>query len=413
MAIADTQGDNLKYEMEEEAGAGARIKVIGVGGAGCNAVSRLVVAGLGGVEFYAMDTDHQALSACQAPRKLQLGAKITRGLGTGSNWEIGRQAALENTDAIVELLQGADMVFVSAGLGGGTGTGAVPVIASLARELEALTVAVVTKPFAFEGPRRMRLAEEGLANLASAADTVITIPNERLLKLVPRGASFLDAFKLADDLLRQAVEGVSDIINTTGAINRDFSDIRTVMLGTGYAMMGTAVAKGEGAAVEAARQAISCPLLEDTRIAGARRILVNITGSSKLGFHEVNEACAIVRDAAEFDDVQLNFGLVLDESMGDSVKVTVIATGVQPAEAVAPEQRTATPVVRVGEPVVAPLPPAPEPEPEPDPPPPAVEELEPEPDPEPELSLIDDADPPIDMDDLDTPAYLRQGRLLS
>jgi cell division protein FtsZ len=405
MAIVDTQADNLKYEMEEEAGIGARIKVIGVGGAGCNAVSRLVVAGLGGVEFHAMDTDHQALSACQAPNKLQLGAKITRGLGAGSNWEIGRQAALENTDAIVEILQGADMVFVSAGLGGGTGSGAVPVIASLARELEALTVAVVTKPFAFEGPRRLRLAEEALANLASAADTVITIPNERLLKLVPRGASFSEAFKLADDLLRQAVQGIGDIINTTGAINRDFADIRAVMLGMGYAMMGTAVARGEGAAVEAARQAISCPLLEDTRIAGARRILINITGSSKLGFHEVNEACAIVRDAAEFEDVQLSFGLILDESMQDSVKVTVIATGVQPAEAVVPERRAVAPVAPVAsvqEPIVEPFQPAP------DPPPLVVE-----PDPEPEPSLIDDTDPPLDMDDLDTPAYLRQGRLLN
>jgi cell division protein FtsZ len=397
--MADTQVDDLKYEMEEEAGMGARIKVIGVGGAGCNAVSRLVVAGLGGVEFHAMDTDHQALSACKAPHKLQLGAKITRGLGTGSDCEIGRQAALENTDAIVELLQCADMVFVAAGLGGGTGTGAVSVIASLARELEALTVAVVTKPFAFEGLRRLRVAEEALASLASAADTVITIPNERLLSLAPRGTSFFEAFKMADDLLRQAVEGISDIINTTGAINRDFADIRAVMLGMGCAMMGTAAAKGEGAAVEAARQAINCPLLEDTRIAGARRILINITGSSKLGFHEVNEACAIVRDAAEFEDVQLSFGLVLDESMQDSVKVTVIATGVQPAEAAVPERRAATPVVRAREPIVE----APQPAPEP---PPAVAE----PAPQPQPSLIDDADP-IDMDDLDTPAYLRQGRL--
>jgi cell division protein FtsZ len=408
--MADTQVDNLKYEMDEETAAGARIKVIGVGGAGCNAVSRLVVAGLTGVEFHAMDTDHQALSSCQAPHKLQLGAKITRGLGTGSNWEIGRQAALENTDAIVELLQGADMVFVSAGLGGGTGTGAVPVVASLARELEALTVAVVTKPFDFEGLQRLRLAEEGLSNLASAADTVITIPNERLLKLVPRGASFLDAFKLADDLLRQAVEGVSDIINTTGSINRDFSDIRAVMLGAGYAMMGTAAARGEGAAMEAARQAISCPLLEDTRISGARRILVNITGSGKLGFHEVNEACAIVRDAADFADVQLSFGLVVDESMGDAVKVTVIATGVQPAEPVARERRVATPVARIPEPIAEPVaePIAEPPQPEPEPP-----VVEPEPAPEPEPSLIDENDPPIDMDDLDTPAYLRQGRLRS
>src|SRR5664280_1253857 len=324
----DMDMDDLKYEMEEEARTGTRIKVIGVGGGGCNAVARMVAEGLEGVEFYAMNTDLQALNACQVPNKLQLGVKITKGLGAGSNPETGRQAALENTDAIVELLQGADMVFVTAGLGGGTGTGATGVIASLAKELDALTVAVVTKPFAFEGPRRMRMAEEGRRGLVSCVDAVITIPNERLLALVPRGASFFDAFKLADDMLRQAVVGISDIINTTGIINRDFSDIKAVMAGAGYAMMGTAVGKGENAAVAAARQAINCPLLEDTRIAGATRILINLTGSSRLSFHEVNEACALVREAAESEDVQLTFGVILDESMGDSVKVTVIATGV-------------------------------------------------------------------------------------
>ena len=218
MGLIDGDMDDLKYEMEEEASNGTRIKVIGVGGGGCNAVARMVAEGLEGVEFYAMNTDLQALSACNVPNKLQLGAKITKGLGAGSNPEIGRQAALENTDDIVELLQGADMVFVTAGLGGGTGTGAAPVIASLAKELDALTVAVVTKPFGFEGPRRMRLAEEGLGRLAGTVDTVIAIPNDRLLNLVPRGTSFFESFKVADDLLRQAVQGISDIIITPGLV---------------------------------------------------------------------------------------------------------------------------------------------------------------------------------------------------
>src|SRR6185295_4669153 len=322
--------DHLKYEMQEEACCGTRIKVIGVGGGGCNAVARMVAEGLDGVEFYAMNTDLQALAACQVPNKLQLGVKVTNGLGAGSNPETGRQAALENTDAIVELLQGADMVFVTAGLGGGTGTGAAPVIASLSKELDALTVAVVTKPFGFEGPRRKRLAEDGLGRLASTVDTVIAIPNDRLLHLVPRGTSFFESFKLADDLLRQAVQGISDIIVTPGLINRDFSDIKATMAGMGYAMMGTATAEGENAAVEAAREAINSPLLEDSRIRGSRGILINITGSSRLGLHEVNEACSIIREAADHEDVQINFGVILNESLGDAVKITVIATGFQP-----------------------------------------------------------------------------------
>src|SRR5450631_3991593 len=335
----DMDMDDLKYEMEEEAVTGTRIKVIGVGGGGCNAVARMVEEGLEGVEFYGMNTDVQALSACQVPNKLQLGAKVTKGLGAGSNPEIGRQAALENTDHIVEVLQGADMVFVTAGLGGGTGTGAAPVIASLAKELDALTVAVVTEPFGFEGPRRMRMAEEGLARLAGTVDTVIAIPNDRLLKLVPKGTSFFESFKVADDLLRQAVQGISDIIITPGLINRDFSDIKATMVGMGYAMMGTAIGRGENAAVDAARQAISCPLLEDSRIAGSRGILINITGSSKLGLHEVNEACTIIREAAGGDDVQINFGVILNEAMADAVKITVIATGFQPDNAPIAERR--------------------------------------------------------------------------
>jgi cell division protein FtsZ len=320
-------------------------------------------------------------------------------LGAGSNAEIGRQAALENTDRIVEVLEGADMVFVTAGLGGGTGTGAAPVIASLAKELDALTVAVVTKPFGFEGPRRMRLAEEGLHRLASTVDTVIAIPNDRLLALVPRGTSFFEAFKMADDLLRQAVQGISDIIVTPGLINRDFSDIKATMVGMGYAMLGTAVARGENAAVEAARQAISCPLLEDSRINGSRGVLINITGSSRLGLHEVHEACSIIREAAACDEVQINFGVILNESMEDSVKITVIATGFTPESAARVERRPIAPEI--------PAPPRrPEPAPEPQP---AVmeEEVEPEP------LVAAEAEPVLDLDDLDTPAYLREGGLVN
>jgi cell division protein FtsZ len=403
VGIIDSDMDDLKYELEEELRLGTRIKVVGVGGGGCNAVARMVAEGLEGVEFFAMNTDIQALNACKVPNKLQLGSKMTKGLGAGSNPEIGRQAALENTDQIVELMQDSDMVFVTAGLGGGTGTGAAPVIASLAKELDALTVAVVTKPFGFEGPRRMRMAEDGLGRLASTVDTVIAIPNDRLLNLVPRGTSFFESFKIADDLLRQAVQGISDIIVTPGLINRDFSDIKATMVGMGYAMMGTAIGRGEKAAVEAARQAISCPLLEDSRIAGSRGILINITGSSHLGLHEVNEACSIIREAAECEDVQINFGVIVNESMADAVKITVIATGFQPENAPLPERR-----VQMGPPTIRVHTRLPEPEPVLEvPPPPPPEPAEPEP------ALIAEADPMVDMDDLDTPAYLRQGRLLN
>jgi cell division protein FtsZ len=401
--------NDLKYEIEDEIHAGARIKVIGVGGGGCNAVARMVQEGLEGVEFYALNTDLQALSACAVPNKLQIGAKITNGLGAGSNPEIGRQAALENTDRIVEVLQGADMVFVTSGLGGGTGTGAAPVIASLAKELDALTVAVVTKPFGFEGTRRKRLAEDGLAKLASTVDTVIAIPNDRLLALVPRGTSFFESFKMADDLLRQAVQGISDIITTPGIINRDFSDIKATMVGMGYAMLGTAIARGQQAAVEAARQAISCPLLEDSRITGSRGILINITGSSRLGLHEVNEACSIIREAADCDEVQINFGVILNEAMEDAVKITVIATGFTPENAPAPERRSA-PEIRVEPPPAERArKSATERIPEPDPLP-AIIQAEPEPAP---VATPEPEPPVLDLDDLDTPAYLRQGRLLN
>jgi cell division protein FtsZ len=407
MGLIDSDMNDLKYEIEDENSIGTRIKVIGVGGGGCNAVARMVQEGLAGVEFYAVNTDLQALSACQVPNKLQIGAKMTNGLGAGSNPEIGRQAALENTDRIVEMLQDAEMVFVTAGLGGGTGTGAAPVVANLAKELGALTVAVVTKPFAFEGSRRMRLAEQGLGMLASTVDTVINIPNDRLLALVPRGTSFFESFKVADDVLRQAVQGISDIIVTPGLINRDFSDIKATMAGMGYAMMGTAIGRGEKAAVDAARQAISCPLLEDSRIAGSRGILINITGSSRLGLHEVSEACSIIREAADCDDVQINFGVILDESLADAVKITVIATGFQPENAPIADRRGAAEIriqPRLPEPVAMPAP-APVPAPPP--------YIEPEPVPEPFLAAEPEPVLDLDMDDLDTPAYLRQGRLLN
>src|SRR6266550_2737864 len=336
MALLDVSFDRLKYELQEESRKGARIKVVGVGGGGSNAVARMIHEGLEGVEFHVMNTDIQALDSSIVPNKLQIGTKITGGLGAGSDPLIGRQAALEDTERIIELLQGADMVFVTAGLGGGTGAGAAPVVASLAKELDALTVAVVTKPFTFEGARRMRQADRSLGELAGTVDTVIAIPNDRLLELVPRGTSFFEAFRLADDVLMQAVQGISDIITTPGMINRDFSDIRATMSGMGYAMLGTATAKGENAAIDAARQAINSPLLDDSRIKGSRGILINITGSGRLGLHEVNEACSIIREAADCDDVQISFGVILNESLGDSVKITVIATGFQPENEPAP-----------------------------------------------------------------------------
>ncbi len=423
MGLIDSNMDDLKYEIEEEARTGARFKVIGVGGGGCNAVARMMQEGLQGVEFYAMNTDLQALSACPVPNRLQLGVKLTGGLGTGSNPELGQQAALENTDRIVEVLQGSDMVFVTAGLGGGTGTGAAPVIASLARELDALVVAVVTKPFSFEGPRRKKIAEEGVAKLAATVDSVIAVPNDKLLSMAPRGTTISESFRFADEVLRQTVQGIIDIIVNPGLINRDFADIRATMIGTGYAMMGTAVGQGEHAAADAARQAIYNPLIADANIAGARGVLINITAASSLGLHDVDEACAIIHEAAESDDVQINFGVTLNESMGDSVKVTVIATGCHRESAAVAEP--------VQQPVIIQMP-APEPAieyvPAPAPPPatafePVIEpeplmtfeaEPESEPIPEPEsLMAVVEPEPILDLDDLDTPAYLRQGRLLN
>ena len=318
--------DGVKFTFDDEAGSNTRIKVFGVGGAGCNAVNRMIEAGVEGVTFAAVNTDEQALQTSNAEVKLQLGSRLTRGRGAGGDPEVGRAAALEDTEQLIELLGDSDMVFVTAGLGGGTGTGAAPIVASLASELGALTVAVVTKPFAFEGRQRMSIADKGLAELAEAVDTVITIPNERLIEVVERGTSFFESFRIADDTLRQAVQGISDIITIPGIINRDFADVRTIMHGMGYAVMGTAVAEGANAAIEAARSAVSSPLLEDAGIDGARGLLISITGSSKLGLHDVHEASSVVQKTAD-PEANIIFGAVLDESLGDKVKITVVATG--------------------------------------------------------------------------------------
>ena len=323
--------DALKFVIQEEVAPRTRIRVFGVGGGGSNAVARMLQEGLVGVEFCVLNTDVQALASSPAPSKLAIGSKITNGLGAGSDPSVGRQAALEDTEKIIDMLEGADMVFVTAGLGGGTGTGAAPVVASLAKELGALTVAVVTKPFAFEGSKRRKQAEQGLAELGGVADTVIAIPNDRLLDQASPDTSIFDGFRLADDVLRQAVQGIADIITTPGLVNRDFSDIRSIMAGMGYAMMGTATAKGPNAAAAAAEKAIGCPLLDEGGVRGARGVLVNITGSRTLGLQEVNKACTLIRDAAGNEDVEINFGVVLDEAMGDEVKVTVIATGFERA----------------------------------------------------------------------------------
>ncbi len=382
----------LRLDFSDENIHGAKLKVIGVGGGGGNAVNRMIAAQVEGVEFMVANTDLQALSVSQAPLKIQLGAKLTKGLGAGANPDVGRRAALEDTEKIIEALEGADMVFITAGLGGGTGTGGAPIVAGLARELGALTVAVVTKPFAFEGKRRMMQAEQGLGELSEHVDTVICIPNERLMQFVDKGTSFFEAFRIADDILRQGVQGISDIITITGIINRDFADIKTIMEGMGYAVMGTATASGEGRAVSATRQAIESPLLEDASINGAQGILLNLTGSSHLTLHEVHEASTIVQQAAA-ENANIIFGAVLDESMGDAVKVTVIATGIKsekmglskpPSLSMAAknvQQSLRNAVQKRDKPVAPPV----------APPPPAVEVM-----------------PEAPVDDLEIPAYLRR-----
>jgi len=305
---------------------GARIKVIGVGGGGGNAVNRMIDSGIEGIEFVVANTDLQALKRSRAPVKIQLGGRLTKGLGAGADPEVGRQAALEDTDKIIEVLEGSDMVFVTTGLGGGTGTGGAPIVASLATELGALTVAVVTKPFQFEGRRRLQQAEQGLNELHESVDTVITIPNERLFGAVPQGASFSDAFKAADDVLRQAVQGISDLITVPGLINLDFADVRTIMQGMGMALMGAGRARGDNRAIEATQQAISSPLLEEATIQGAKGVLINITGGPDLTLYEVNVASTIIREAAD-EDANIIFGAVIDENLRDDMKITVIATG--------------------------------------------------------------------------------------
>ncbi|HET9179902.1 MAG TPA: cell division protein FtsZ [Terriglobia bacterium] len=383
----NTPAEELRVDFSDNMQRGAKIKVLGVGGGGGNAVNRMIAANVEGVEFMVANTDLQALELSKAPLKIQLGAKLTKGLGAGANPDVGRAAALEDSDKIVEALEGADMVFVTAGLGGGTGTGGAPIVASLARELGALTVGVVTKPFAFEGRRRMAQAEYGLSELGQAVDTVICIPNERLMEFVDKGTSFFEAFRIADDILRQGVQGISDIITITGIINRDFADIKTIMEGMGYAVMGTAVGRGHNRAIDATNMAIASPLLEDASINGAHGILLNITGSSALTLHEVHEASSIVQQAAA-DNANIIFGAVLDESMEDAVKVTVIATGIKseamgikPMAGVSPAVRSAQESVKLRRERIA-----------------AGPEEQPEGKPRSEIS----------PDDLDVPAFMRR-----
>ncbi len=347
------EAGEMRIQYHDESTRGARIKVIGVGGGGGNAVNRMIQAGLEGVEFIAANTDVQALKLSQAPVKLQLGVRLTSGLGAGANPDVGRRAALEDSEKIIEALEGADMVFVTAGLGGGTGTGAAPVIASLASEMGILTVAVITRPFAFEGKRRLQQAERGLKELLESVDTMIVIPNEKLLA-VAKDAGFFESFRVADDVLRQGVQGISDIITISGIINRDFADVKTTMAGMGHAVMGTAIRSGTNRAVEAAQAAMASPLLEAGAIDGARGILIKITGSSSLKLSEVNEASTLIQEAAH-EDANIIFGAVQDEKMGEEIKITVIATGFRDQM---PERRARmlsveeAPVVSV--PVVAP-----------------------------------------------------------
>ena len=314
------------FEIIEQTQLTARIKVIGIGGGGGNAVNTMIGAKLSGVDFMVANTDAQSLEASQAPIRIQLGGQVTKGLGAGANPEIGRRAALEDQEKIKEYLAGSDMIFITAGMGGGTGTGGAPVIARLAREVGALTVGVVTKPFIFEGKKRMRQAEEGIEELKQSVDTLIVIPNQRLLSIAAKTTTMLEAFHKADDVLLQAVRGISDLIITPGLINLDFADVRTVMAEMGLALMGAASASGENRAVEAAQKAISSPLLEDISIQGARGVLINITGGADLCLHEVNEAASMIQEEAH-DDANIIFGAVIDESLADEIRITVIATG--------------------------------------------------------------------------------------
>jgi cell division protein FtsZ len=312
-------------EWEIESGQYAKIKVVGVGGGGSNGINRMIEAGLKGAEFIAINTDAQALSMSMATHKLQIGEKLTRGLGAGANPEIGTKAAEESRELIGKALKGADMVFVTAGMGGGTGTGAAPIVAEVAKEVGALTVGVVTKPFGFEGRKRQAQAERGIAALKEKVDTIITIPNDRLLHVVDKKTPFVEAFKIADDVLRQGVQGISDLIMVPGLINLDFADVKTVMSNAGSALMGIGTANGEGRAIAAAKQAISSPLLE-TSIDGAKGVLLSISGGISLGLHEINEAAEVISQAVD-PDANFIFGAVIDESLGEEVRITVIASG--------------------------------------------------------------------------------------
>jgi len=411
MAVEMNNENGIRISFNDEARNDAKIKVIGVGGGGGNAVNRMIDAGMKDVEFIVANTDLQALRMSRAPVKIQLGVKLTTGLGAGANPEVGRKAALEDSEKIIEALEGADMVFVTAGLGGGTGTGAAPIIASLASEMGALTVAVVTKPFNFEGKRRMSQAERGLSDLIDSVDTTIVIPNEKLLA-VAQDAGFFESFKVADDILRQGVQGISDIITIPGIINRDFADVKAIMQGMGYAVMGTATASGSRRAIEAAQRAIASPLLEAGAIDGARGILINITGSSSLKLTEVNEASSIIQSAAD-EDANIIFGAVLDDKMKDSVKITVIATGFKDADIIRRRSEHArSPLVRSRDTIEFDEPEIVEPERL------IMKEAEPAPArPEPAASTqvvaVESSQPAMippayPADDLDVPAYLRK-----
>jgi len=409
--MKNESNSDIRISFNEEARNDARIKVIGVGGGGGNAVNRMIDADMEGIEFIAANTDLQALRMSRAGMKVQLGVKLTNGLGAGANPEIGRKAALEDADKIIEALEGADMVFVTTGLGGGTGTGAAPIIASLASEMGALTVAVVTKPFAFEGKRRMQQAERGITELMNSVDTTIVIPNEKLLA-VAQDAGFFESFRVADDILRQGVQGISDIITIPGIINRDFADVKAIMAGMGYAVMGAATATGARRSTEAAQKAIASPLLEAGAIDGARGILINVTGSSSLKLAEVQEACTIIQSAAH-EDANIIFGAVQDEKMKDSVKITVIATGFKDSDVRRRRSESRTSFISSRDFDDFPAAPEPEPELDPLPPPPMVMEAA-----QPAVSV---SERPTEVDalrsamianfeqsDLDVPTFLRK-----
>jgi len=328
--MSDLMKGKLKFHLVEER-FGANIKVIGIGGGGGNAINRMIEAGIEGVEFIAVNTDLQALSNNTAGMKMQIGSQLTKGLGSGGRPDIGKEAAMEDTERLLEIIEGADMVFLTTGLGGGTGTGATPILANLASELDILAIAIVTLPFEFEGRIRAKQAQEGLSELKGAVDTVISIPNERLLETVNLDTSIQDAFKMADDILRQAVQGISDLITKPGLINLDFADVKSIMKGMGMAFMGTGIASGENRAVDAAHKAISSPLLIDTSIEGAHGVLINITGGKDITLLEVSKASELIHSLAH-PDANIIFGTVIDESMKELVKVTVIATGFDQAQ---------------------------------------------------------------------------------